>query len=147
MDRGAVGACSELSGSDEQRRARSKPWVSSRLSRCGFAEVDEAAERTLAVRCRRVEKGAGHVRCVRACGVDALPDRRCAVAAFQCELADERVGECVQDDEADAGPPLVFVVGQLAPRAPVAVGLVEALGSAPVAVALLALVEGADVKP
>ena len=70
---------------------------------CGLAKVDEAAERAIGVGRRRVDQDARLRLAVLGVGIDALADARRVVAAVECELADEQMGDRVEQREAPTG--------------------------------------------
>jgi hypothetical protein len=85
-------------------QARSGQGLTDDLAKAvALAERDQSSEGALAVRRSRVEKDAGHG-LITPPGVDAFGDARGAVAAFQSEFPDHRVGERMQQDVAHAGP-------------------------------------------
>ena len=86
----------------------------------------QAAERALAVGCRRVDQDARHLGAIRAGipGVDPLPERCRRVAALQRKLADQGVGERVQQHEPQAGEE-VLGRAQAPVRPPLLVGVEE----------------------
>src|SRR5689334_9555495 len=100
----------------------------------GLAERDEAAEGSLTVRRRRVEQNAGH-RLVANGGVDPLPNGGGGVPALEGQLADQRVGEGVEQDVSLGGPPGLRV--EFATLSPQAVSGTQALVALGVAIPLL----------